>query len=94
MQPGGVKGGPAPAPPALYQGLDRASPSQRGQHTPGLYTPAAGSSMAMGTLEILLVLSIMFLLPAEAQQGRAATSGVLGWGGVMGMGSLSPHFLQ
>lgn len=44
--------------------------------------------MAMGTLEILLVLSIMFLLPAEAQQGRAATPGVLWLGGVMEMGCL------
>lgn len=69
-QPGGVKGGPAPAPdpPAPYQGLGRASPSQRGQHPPGLCSPAAGSSVAMGTVETLFVFSTLFLLPAEAQQ--------------------------
>lgn len=82
-QPGGVKGGPAPTPdpPAPYQGQGRASPSQRGQHLPGLCSPAAGFSVAMGTVETLFVFSALFLLPAEAQQGRALTSGVVGWGG-------------
>ena len=82
-QSGGVKGGPAPSPdpPAPYQGLGRASPSQRGLCSPGPRTPAAGSSVAMETLETLLVLSALLLLPAEAQQGRGPTLGGEGsWG--------------
>lgn len=82
---------PALDPPAPYQGLGRASPSQRGLCSPGRCTPAAGFSMAMGTLGTLLVLGALFFLPAEAQQGRSPTVGV-GRGGVLGMSS--PHPLR
>lgn len=74
---------PAPDPPVPYQGLGRASPSQRGLCSPGRHTPAASSSTTMETLKTLLVLSALFFLPAEAQ-GRRLKPWLIGLAAVVG----------
>lgn len=66
-----------------YQGLGRVSPdSDRTVHS---RTWTGWILRAMGTLETLLLCTLL-LSPAEAQQGRAPTSGAGVGGWVVGMG--------
>lgn len=63
-----------------YQGLGRVSPGS--DQDCALQHPGCWFLGAMGTLETLLLLSALLLSPAEAQQGRALTSGA--WEGGRG----------
>lgn len=80
-----------------YQELGRAFPDpDGGDHT--LQHPGCWLLCTMGTLGILLLLMGLLLSPAEAQKGKALTSGLgggrRGWGMGSDMGSPPPHLMR